>query len=133
MTMNCNYIQPDATYNWDPITNTGSWSGPNTCALRATDSVTNEEEQLDVPFQPQLTDAAAAITAVVGMAPPPENTEAQTAYVQHFNNMLWACAVALDRWPTCGIVTIDGVIQAQINGSEVAVISNDDEQVHPVD
>lgn len=129
MTMNCNYIQPDAVYTWDPETGTGSWSGPNTCALRATDSVTGEEEQLDVPFQPQMMNAANAITAVAGMNP---GGDAAAAYSQHFNNMLWACAVALDRWPTCGIVAVDGEVQAQIDGNEVAVISNDDEQVHPI-
>lgn len=141
--MNCNYIQPDGTYVWDATTNTGSWTGPNTCTLRATDSVTGEEEQLVVPFQPQLIDATVAITVVVGMHPPSAGDDAtdeeiqaaqdaSVAYNQHYNNMLWACATALDRWPTCNLVTVDGILQAQVNGSEVAVISNDDEEVHPI-
>lgn len=130
--MNCTVIQPDATYNWDPETGSGSWSGPNTCTLRATDSVTGEEEQLDVPFQPQLIDASNAVSTVVGPQGTDFTPEQRAAYGQHFNNMLWACAVALDRWPTSNIVAVDGVVQAQVDGSEVAVISNDDEQVHPI-
>lgn len=130
--MNCTVIQPDGTYQWDPETGSGSWVGPNTCTLRATDSVTGEEEQLDVPFQPQLIDASNALGQVLPQISPDATPEEQAVSGQHFNNMLWACAVALDRWPTCNIVAVDGILQAQIEGSEVAVISTDDEQVHPI-
>lgn len=118
MTMQCITIEPNATAVWNPVTNEVEWSGENTILFGARDDVTGADAELTVPFRPQITDAANEITtALQGVIEPGED-----GYPQRFNNCLWACAVAIDQWPTAVVVDTGDELEIHVDTAKVAHI-----------
>lgn len=125
MTMQCKTIEPNAT--WDA--QTGSWSGENTVTLGALNTETDENEFLTVPFDPQILTAPGQIVPALAAA---GITPATPEYAQTFNNVLWACAVAIDQNNTATIVYFGDELQVRVNGVRVAYIDVNTAQLIPV-
>lgn len=126
MTMQCHTIQPNATPSWNPEMGVTTWEGENTITFGARDDVTNEDQFLTVPFDPQVLSSPGEITpALHGVIEP-----AEPGYVQRFNNVMWAWAVTLDQNPEAILVWADGQLQVRVNGGMIGHIDTTDAQFH---
>lgn len=120
MTMQCSNIKTNATGSFNQETGEIEWSGENTMTINAVDDITNEEEELTVPFRPVMLGASPQITEVVGMNP---GGDQNAEYMQNYNNMWWACAVAINQWPEAKFVVANDQIEVQVNDTPVAYIN----------